>query len=188
MTVGALAVVNATGSVTVGRTSHFWAAPFELGDEFGGLGFPSPFPADAQQVRLKFRDKPRAGENTTIAVIATDAVHDARPARSGWPSRPMTVSRAPSGRRIRRSTAIWSSRWRPAAAASPLELDDAIDHYAAASATMARAIARAVYAASPAPGDLFPVWAMYGAIVHAAERKKAYPFSKRVRRRAAPWD
>ena len=39
-----------------------------------------------------------------------------------------------------------------------LELDDAIDHYAAASATMARAIARAVYSASPAPGDLFPVW------------------------------
>ncbi len=44
VTVGALAVVNATGSVTVGRSGHFWAAPWELGDEFGGLGFPSPLP------------------------------------------------------------------------------------------------------------------------------------------------
>ena len=60
--------------MTVGADRHFWAAPFEIGDEFGGLGFPSPLPADAQDVRLKFRDKPRAGENTTIAVIATDAV------------------------------------------------------------------------------------------------------------------
>ena len=41
----------------------------------------------------------------------------------------------------------------------PAELDDAIDHHAAASATMARAIARAVYAAIPATNDLFPVWA-----------------------------
>ena len=68
VTVGALAAVNATGSVTVGASRHFWAAPFEIGDEFGGLGYPSPMPADAQKVRLKFRDKPRAGENTTIAV------------------------------------------------------------------------------------------------------------------------
>ncbi|RWC70442.1 MAG: peptidase S58 family protein, partial [Mesorhizobium sp.] len=37
ITIGALAAVNPTGSVTVGRTRHFWAAPFEIGDEFGGL-------------------------------------------------------------------------------------------------------------------------------------------------------
>jgi L-aminopeptidase/D-esterase-like protein len=36
--------------------------------------------------------------------------------------------------------------------------DDAIDLYAAAGATMARAIARGVYAATPAENDVFPVW------------------------------
>src|SRR2546427_6878551 len=34
--VGALVAVNACGSANVGRGPHFWAAPFELGDEFGG--------------------------------------------------------------------------------------------------------------------------------------------------------
>src|SRR5262249_13964348 len=38
--VGALAAVNALGSVTVGDGPHFWAAPFERNGEFGGLGLP----------------------------------------------------------------------------------------------------------------------------------------------------
>ena len=37
--------------------------------------------------------------------------------------------------------------------------DVAIDLYALAGATMARAIARAVHAATPSPNDLFPTWA-----------------------------
>ncbi len=36
ITVGALVVVNALGSVTAGETRQFWAAPWELGNEFGG--------------------------------------------------------------------------------------------------------------------------------------------------------
>ena len=36
-TVGALVAVNAVGSVTA-PGGRFWAAPWELGDEFGGLG------------------------------------------------------------------------------------------------------------------------------------------------------
>ncbi len=47
ITVGALVAVNAFGSATVGETRHFWAAPFEMEREFGGLGQPSPWPADA---------------------------------------------------------------------------------------------------------------------------------------------
>jgi L-aminopeptidase/D-esterase-like protein len=157
VTIGALVVANPTGSVTIGESRHFWAAPWEIGDEFGGLGLPSPLPGDAQKVRLKFRDKPRAGENTTIAVIATDAVmtkaaakrlaisaHDGF-ARAIWPAHTpvdgdlvFALATGKSGR--------------------TLELDEAIDLYAAASATMARAIARAVYAATPAANDLFPVW------------------------------
>ncbi|WP_287120348.1 P1 family peptidase, partial [Mesorhizobium sp.] len=38
VTIGALVAVNPTGSVTIARSRHFWAAPFEIGDEFGGLG------------------------------------------------------------------------------------------------------------------------------------------------------
>jgi D-aminopeptidase len=69
VTVGALVAVNAAGSATVGAGPWFWAAPYEREAEFGGRGLPSPMPADA----LPFRTKGRAGENTTLAVVATDA-------------------------------------------------------------------------------------------------------------------
>jgi hypothetical protein len=61
------------GAVTVSHGPHFWAAPFEIGDEFGGLGLPHPMPADAAIPRTKRKEFARAGANTTIAVIATDA-------------------------------------------------------------------------------------------------------------------
>jgi D-aminopeptidase len=68
-TVGALVAVNACGSVTVGGGKQFWAAPFEQDREFGGHGFPAQTPPDA----LIPRAKGRPGENTTIAIVATDA-------------------------------------------------------------------------------------------------------------------
>ena len=68
-TVGAIAAANAAGSMTIGNSAHFWAAPFEQGKEFGGRGWPAPFPAEA----LAFRSKGAPGENTTLAVVATDA-------------------------------------------------------------------------------------------------------------------
>jgi D-aminopeptidase len=67
--VGALVAVNACGSTNVGRGPHFWAAPFEIGAEFGGLGLPASVPAAA----LIPVAKGRPGENTTIAIVATDA-------------------------------------------------------------------------------------------------------------------
>jgi L-aminopeptidase/D-esterase-like protein len=69
VTVGALVVVNAVGSATVGNGPWFWAAPFEQHAEFGGCGFPAPMPAGALRVRTKGGPL----ENTTIAVVATDA-------------------------------------------------------------------------------------------------------------------
>jgi len=69
ITVGALVVVNAVGTTTIGDGPHFWAAPFEQNKEFGGRGWPTQVtPAD-----LALRAKGGPGENTTIAVIATDA-------------------------------------------------------------------------------------------------------------------
>ena len=67
--VGALVVVNAVGQVTIGDSPHFWAAPYEHEQEFGGLGLPAHLSPEA----LKPKFKGAAGENTTIAVIATDA-------------------------------------------------------------------------------------------------------------------
>jgi L-aminopeptidase/D-esterase-like protein len=156
-TVGALVAVNPVGTTTVAGSRHFWAAPFETGDEFGGLGYPHPFPADATRLRIKYResvpDNPRA--NTTIAVIATDAAltkaeckrlaiaaHDGF-ARAIWPCHtPMDgdlVFAVSTGKR-------------------KLEGDSLLDLCAVASATTARAIARGVHAATASQDDLMPVW------------------------------
>jgi L-aminopeptidase/D-esterase-like protein len=68
-TVGAIVAVNAVGSVTIGDTAHFWAAPFEQDGEFGGRGLPSPFPANALDARMKGGPP----QSTTPALVATDA-------------------------------------------------------------------------------------------------------------------
>ncbi len=64
-----IVAVNAAGTVTIGDGPHFWAAPFEQDNEFGGRGWPHAFAADD----LAFRSKGAPGENTTLAVVATDA-------------------------------------------------------------------------------------------------------------------
>ena len=70
----------------------------------------------------------------------------------------MTASPAPSGRCILRSTATSSSLSPPAGSRSPTPPSAMIEIGAAAAACVARAIARAVYEATPAPGDLVPTW------------------------------
>jgi L-aminopeptidase/D-esterase-like protein len=69
-TVAALAAVNAAGSVLIGRGPWFWAAPFERDGEFGGRGLPSAFPEAAFDPLTKGSP----GENTTLVVVATDAI------------------------------------------------------------------------------------------------------------------
>jgi L-aminopeptidase/D-esterase-like protein len=72
--VAALAVVNAVGSVTVGDGPWFWAAPFEIDGEFGGRGLPQSFTPDMLAMRLKGGAAATAVENTTLAVVITDAL------------------------------------------------------------------------------------------------------------------
>jgi L-aminopeptidase/D-esterase-like protein len=72
--VAALAVVNAVGSVTVGDGPWFWAAPFEIDGEYGGRGLPPSFTPDMLTMRLKGGAAATAVENTTLAVVVTDAV------------------------------------------------------------------------------------------------------------------
>ena len=53
--IGALAAVNAVGSVLVDRGPWFWAAPLERDGEFGGRGWPTVFPASRKRTRRKGR-------------------------------------------------------------------------------------------------------------------------------------
>ena len=148
ITVGALAAVNALGQVTVGDGPHFWAAPFEMGDEFGGLG-KAPGPAPAPRTKLESRG------NTTIAIVATDAkltkaeaTRLATAAHDGI-ARAIVPAHTPMDGDLvfAASTGI-----RTAEAQDRLLLG----HVAAT--CLARAIARAVYDATPAKGDPFPTW------------------------------
>lgn len=71
--VAALVVVNAVGSVTVGDGPWFWAAPLEVNSEYGGRGLPPSFTQNMHAVRLKGGPATTSVENTTIAVVVTDA-------------------------------------------------------------------------------------------------------------------
>ncbi|MEM8768296.1 MAG: P1 family peptidase [Pseudomonadota bacterium] len=71
-TVCALMAVNAAGSPCIGSSPNYWAAPFEVGNEAGGLGLPDPWPADAADVVTKAGHS-TAGLNTTIGVVMTNA-------------------------------------------------------------------------------------------------------------------
>ena len=70
ITIGALAAVNAAGSVIVGHGPWFWAGPFEITGEYGGRGLPDRFPPQA----LDPITKGGARQSTTLVVVATDAV------------------------------------------------------------------------------------------------------------------
>jgi L-aminopeptidase/D-esterase-like protein len=72
--VAALVVVNAVGTVTVGDGPWFWAAPFEVDGEYGGRGMPAAFTPDMLRMRIKGGPLASAVENTTLAVVVTDAI------------------------------------------------------------------------------------------------------------------
>ena len=72
--VAALAAVNAVGSVTIGDGPHFWAAPFEVGKEFGGHGMPDKMKPEMLEMRIKGGPAATSIENTTLAVVVTDAI------------------------------------------------------------------------------------------------------------------
>lgn len=68
-TIAAIVAVNALGSPLIGDGPWFWAAPFEVGQEFGGLGWPPRITADDVALRVKRRVQP----STTIGLVVTDA-------------------------------------------------------------------------------------------------------------------
>ena len=151
-TVGALVVVNALGHPTVGDGPHFWAAPFEMAGEFGGLGLPARFPPQDQP-----RPAKHLGAATTIAIVATDAdldkaaLHRVATAAHDGLARALVPSHTPLDGDL---VFAVSTRARPVP--DPLAAIYAIGHVAAI--TLARAVARGVHAARRAPGDIQPCW------------------------------
>jgi L-aminopeptidase/D-esterase-like protein len=144
--VGALVAANPLGSVTVGDTRHFWAAPFEQADEFGGLGLPSPIPADATVPRLKGGPL----QSTTIAIVATNA-------RLTKPEAHRLAVMAQSGlaRAIHPVHSPLDGDVVFALATGEIALSEETRGLtllgAAAADTLARAVARGIYEAAPAP-------------------------------------
>ena len=70
--VGALVVVNAMGNVVDPISGKFWAAPFELENEFGGYGTPvNAIPGSMLQYSKV--NSIKEGANSTIGIVATNA-------------------------------------------------------------------------------------------------------------------
>ncbi len=159
MTVGAIVAVNALGAATMADGPHFWAAPFEIGDEFGGLGPPWPLPASTSDVRIKFAERQPGGpSNTTIGIIATDAVMDKAGAKRLAIAAHDGLARALWPAHTHMDGDLVFALATGASGKRPAERDS-IPLAAAAAATMARAIARGVYSAAPMDGDIYPAWA-----------------------------
>ncbi|ABE39009.1 peptidase S58, DmpA [Rhodopseudomonas palustris BisB5] len=154
--VGAIAAVNAIGSVTIGDGPWFWSAPYEVGDEFGGHGMPQHFTPEMLAVKLKGAAAATA-ENTTLVTIVTDAALTktqvkrlAMMAQTGF-ARAIYPVHAPLDGDVVFAAATGVKPVDPLAGLTELG--------AIAANTVARAIARGVFEATALPfADAQPAW------------------------------
>jgi L-aminopeptidase/D-esterase-like protein len=154
--VGAIAVVNAVGTITIGDGPWFWAAPFEIGGEFGGRGMPPSFTPDMLKMRLKGAPA-AAAENTTLAVVVTDAILTksqakrlAMIAHTGF-ARAIYPVHAPLDGDVVFAAATCETPVDPLVGLTELGM--------IAANVVARAIARGVFAATALPfADALPAW------------------------------
>ena len=154
VTVGALVASNPIGAVTTPGERHFWAAPFEIDGEFGGLG-----PDRRAGLGRDLTNRKAAAfverANTTIAVVATDAALDKAQAK-----RLAVAAHDGIGRATLPAHGPGDGDLVFSAATGRGEVSDVmlgtICH--AAALCLSRAIARGVYHATPEPGDLLPCW------------------------------
>jgi len=156
ITVGALVALNSVGNAVGDGEGRFWAAPFEFGAEFGGLGTPQGHDPAAEPKR------PGAGHNTAIAVVATDAVLTKAQA-----TRMATAAHDGIARAILPSHTPFDGDlvFAVSTGVRPLA-DPAADQLLlghAAAVALSRAIARAAWEARAEPGDVLPTWQyLYG--------------------------
>ncbi len=154
-TVGAVVGVNSWGSVIAPGGRTFWAAPFELDGEFGGLG---PAGLAAGPDEWGSAKRPTETRNTTIACVATDAI--LTPAQA---KRFAVMAQDGLARAIRPIHAPFDGDVVFAISTGRRPLGDQPDYAIArlgalAADALARAVARGVYAASPWPGTEVPCW------------------------------
>ncbi len=155
--IAAIAVVNAVGVTNVGDGEHFWAAPFEQNGEFGGRGLPTTFTPDMLAPRLKGGAAATATENTTLAVVVTDAILTkpqakrlAMLAQTGF-ARAIYPVHAPMDGDVVFAAATCAKQVDPLVGLTELGM--------IAANTVARAIARGVYEAKALPfPDARPDW------------------------------
>ncbi|WP_299413402.1 P1 family peptidase [uncultured Sulfitobacter sp.] len=151
-TVAALVAANPVGAVTTPGDRHFYAAPFEMEEEFGGLG---PDPASGLGLSRESRkmNAMSARANTTIAIVATDATltkaecHRVATAAHDGIARACLPAHTPMDGDL---VFALTTGAKPAA--------DVLMTGHAAALCLSRAIARAVYHATPAQGDIMPCW------------------------------
>jgi L-aminopeptidase/D-esterase-like protein len=154
-TVGAVVAVNCWGSVTAPGGRSFWAAPFELDGEFGGLG---PAGLSAIPDDWGLAKAPGAPRNTTIACVATDVALTPAQAR-----RVAIMAQDGLARAIRPVHAPFDGDvvFALSTARQPLPEPGAYAVArlgALAADCLARAVARGVFAAEPWPGSDAPCW------------------------------
>jgi L-aminopeptidase/D-esterase-like protein len=156
LVVGAIAGVNSYGSVTAGDDRTFWAAPFELDGEFGGLSSAGLTTAPDHWNLAKAN--PGLRQNTTIAVIATNAILS-----PGEAKRVAIMAQDGLARAVRPAHAPFDGDIVFALSTALRPLDEPSSMCVArigalAADVLARAITRGVYEAVGWPGADVPTW------------------------------
>jgi L-aminopeptidase/D-esterase-like protein len=155
ITVGAVVAVNAWGSVVAPGGRTFWAAPFELDGEFGGLDAAG---LSAAPDAWGLAKSPDALRNTTIACVATDAALTPAQAR-----RVAIMAQDGLARAIRPVHAPFDGDVVFAMSTARRPLPEPHPYVVArigalAADCLARAVARGVYEARPWPGSDVRCW------------------------------
>ncbi len=155
-TVAALIAANPHGSPVVLNGPHFWAAPFEVGSEYGGRGAASQF--DPLFVpRNEKLESFSAKANTTIGIVATDAnLNKAQLKRLAIAAQDgMARALLPAHTQFD-GDLLFAVSTGAKFLSNPLADLMALGH--AASLVVSRAIARGVYQATAQSGDILPTW------------------------------
>ena len=154
-TVAALVAANPVGSVAT-PGGRFWAAPFEIGAEFGGLGVdPESYVWPVAQGKMAAMSRVATeGANTTIAIVATDAAlsktqcHRLAIAAHDGIARAIHPAHTPHDGDLVFAAATGDG--------SGVATEELMRIGIAGALCLSRAIARGVWEARAAPGDLLP--------------------------------
>jgi L-aminopeptidase/D-esterase-like protein len=157
-TVGAIAAVNSYGAAVAPGGRTFWAAPYEIGAEFGGLGSAGLAAAPDDWGLAKGPAAAAGRTNTTIACVATDAALTPAEAKrlaimaQDGLARALRPAHAPFDGDI---VFAFATGKRLIEGPRPLAIAKL---GALAADCLARAIARGVYEATPWPGTSVQCW------------------------------